>query len=133
MPISVIPYLSRRTCPEISFHLSRVGTGRAAEPDTMSRILRQPSDIRLLLGGRGLLPGVDELHVDGGHGHEQRQTALGDALPDLPGIESGKDLAHRPDPEGAGDDVDDPVNMMQRQELPESDHPRSSPRPRPDW
>jgi hypothetical protein len=43
MPISVIPYLSSKTWPEISFHLSRVGTGRAAEPETMSRIRRQAS------------------------------------------------------------------------------------------
>ena len=51
MPISVMPYLSRRTWPEISFHLSRIGTGKAAEPDTMSRIRRQPSDIRCRSAG----------------------------------------------------------------------------------
>jgi hypothetical protein len=45
MPISVIPNLSRRTCPEISCHFSSVLTGRAADPDIMTRILLQASDI----------------------------------------------------------------------------------------
>src|SRR5208337_5088850 len=70
-----------------------------------------------LLNGRGLLPGFDELDVNGGYGHEQGQTALGDAVPDLLGIEGGKDLAYRPYPESAGDHVHNPVDMMQRQDF----------------
>src|SRR3546814_8622922 len=45
MPISVMPYLSRRTCPVNSSHFRSVPTGSAAEPDTMSLILPAASDM----------------------------------------------------------------------------------------
>ena len=35
----------------------------------------------------------------------------------LLGLEAGNNLTHRPDPEGAGDDVDNPVDMVQRQKF----------------
>jgi hypothetical protein len=46
MPISVIPYRSSKAWPLISRHRSKTVTGRAADPETMSRRWRTPPDQR---------------------------------------------------------------------------------------
>lgn len=63
IPISVIPYLSKRTWPVRLFHLPRTGTGRAEDPDTINLKAEGPVGVRHLGNGRGRRPVEDPLQA----------------------------------------------------------------------
>ena len=59
---------------------------------------------------------LDQLDVDRGHRHEHIVSSRRDPGGDLRQIEPGEQIHPRPRPQPATEDVDDAVNVMQRQE-----------------
>lgn len=68
IPISVIPYLSKRTCPVRLFHLSRTGTGRAEDPDTINLKAEVPMGVRHLANRQGRRPAASSTSSHGSNG-----------------------------------------------------------------
>src|SRR5205807_988738 len=61
-------------------------------------------------------PGGDRLAVDGGHRQEEGEVAAPDPGPAPLRVELRKHLAAGAGPQRAGEDVDDPVHVVQRQD-----------------
>ena len=96
IPISVMPYRSRRRCPESSSHREKSGTGSAAEPETMRRSARHAALRRARVAASACLPRRGELRVDRRDRHEERQAALLDPPPARLRVESREHLDARP-------------------------------------
>ena len=90
------------------------GQGRGTR-DHQAQALEAVDD-RGAFGRRGRLEGLDELHVDRGHGHEERVSVRLHAREDRGLVELRERLDRRARPEGAAGDVDDAVDVMHRQE-----------------
>ena len=68
------------------------------------------------LSGRAL-PCGDELRVDRGHRHEQRQASGGDRVPRGVRVECRQHLARGAGPQRTRQDVDDAVHVIERQDV----------------
>lgn len=75
IPISVIPYLSKRTWPVRLFHLSRTGTGRAEDPDTINLKAEGPVGVRHLGNRWGRRPAARPTPSQGSDGERLRPDA----------------------------------------------------------
>ncbi len=80
----------------------------------------QPEATRPFLHPGTLLFGAtvemgDQTVVDGGHRHIQGEVTGGETVCHLFGVEGAQDVTACPRPEGAPDDVDDPVDVMEGQ------------------